>query len=66
MKRRVIPREEGVLLADIYCNFCKGETTWVVHRVYNPAADCYSWTVTCLGCKCGSFDFAYEPRVHHG
>jgi hypothetical protein len=64
MKRRgAIPKKEGSLIGDIYCKFCRENTTWCVHRVCNNAVNGYLWTVTCLGCKYSSFEFAYEPYV---
>jgi hypothetical protein len=62
MKRRqAIPRKEGYLLDNIYCGSCKADTTWVVHKLFNPRLNMYAWSVTCLGCKFRSFEFAYEP-----
>jgi hypothetical protein len=61
MKRRgAIPKKEGSLLDNIYCGGCKADCTWVVHKVYNPAINMYAWSVTCLGCRFRSFEFAYE------
>lgn len=35
MKRHPpIPRKEGALLGNIYCNPCQGDTTWIVTCVF--------------------------------
>lgn len=51
---------------NIYCAGCKGDTTWVVHKLFNPALNMYAWTVTCLGCRFRSLEFAYERAVQSG